>query len=203
MISAVTQSSAVLSDGNWMDPLPWVVLGLGSALQKELDASSAKLVLGQPLHIPEEFLPGSSAPQPCLPLSFFTNSTQVPCPVHHWFPRPFVPVKFMWARFVFVWEDAHRSPLQPPYDGQFRVLEMGLTGFMVDMGGHRAHVVLDRFKLVHREVDEVVFLAQVSCQDSSRVFTGSAFSFSASFSCSFGWAMQWAVWWPLAHPPIC
>ena len=53
---------AALSDGNWVDRLPWVMLGLRSAPKEDLDASPAELVLGQPLCVPGEFLPESSAP---------------------------------------------------------------------------------------------------------------------------------------------
>lgn len=35
---------------------------------------------------------------------------------------------------VFIHHDARCSPLQPPYDGPFRILETGPKSFVVDMG---------------------------------------------------------------------
>lgn len=70
--------------------------------------------------------------------NFYPESGFTPLPVHHCFPRSFVPVYLAGARFVFMRHNAHPSPLKPPYDGLFRGLE------------------------VHMVADEAVFLAQVS-----------------------------------------
>lgn len=68
-------------------------------------------------------------------------------------------MELMSARFIFMRHDAHRLPLQPPYDGQFWVFQWGPKGFVLDMGGHRERVTLDRLK--HMVADEVVFPFQV------------------------------------------
>ncbi|XP_023816875.1 uncharacterized protein LOC105357974 [Oryzias latipes] len=129
---------AALTDDCWLDRLPWVLLGLRSAPKTDLDASSAELVFGQPLRIPGEFLLESSAPGPRLP--------SAPGPVHHCVPRSFMPSSLQSAQFVFVRHDGHRSPLHPPYDGPFRVLEKGDKCFVLDMGGRRDFVTVDRLK---------------------------------------------------------
>lgn len=153
---------ASLSDGNWVDRLPWVMLGLRSAAKEDLDASSAELVFGQPLRVPGEFLPESSAPCPrSATFSFAPDSALAPGPIHHCFPRSFVPAELGSARFVFVRHDAHRSPLKPPYDGPFRVLERGPKFFVLDLGGRRERVTLDRLKPAHMVKDVNVFPAQV------------------------------------------
>ncbi|KAG7513207.1 hypothetical protein JOB18_001396 [Solea senegalensis] len=122
-VRASASLRAALSDPNWVDRLPWVMLGLRSAPKEDLDASPAELVLRQPLRVPGEFLPASSDPVPflCPP----SDAAFAPVPVHHFSPQSFVPAELGTARFVFVRHDAHRSPLQPPYDGLFRVLEAG------------------------------------------------------------------------------
>ncbi|CAF98772.1 unnamed protein product [Tetraodon nigroviridis] len=122
---------AALSDDSWVDRLPWVMLGLRSAPKEDLGASPAELVLGQPLRVPGEFLPESAPPD------------------------------LLTARFVFVRHDAHRSPLRPPYDGPFRVLETGTKSFMLDMGGRAERVTLDRLKPAHLLAGQDVLLAQV------------------------------------------
>lgn len=149
---------AALSDGNWIDRLPWVLLGLRSAPKDELNAAPAELVLGQPLRVPGEFLPGSSG-APSFPFS--VEGPLSPTPVHHCVPKVFVPSALMSARFVFVRHDAHRSPLQPPYDGPFRVLEHGDKSFVLDMGGRRECVSLDRLKPAHLVAGDVLLPAQV------------------------------------------
>ena len=153
---------AALTDGNWADRLPWVMLGLRSAPKEDLNASPAELVLGQPLRVPGEFLPESSAPLsfPAVrPLPLGNSFT--PTPVHHCFPQSFVPQGLMSARFVFLRHDAHRSPLRPPYDGPFRVLETGPKVFVLDMGGREERVAIDRLKPAHSILEDVVCPAQV------------------------------------------
>lgn len=53
---------ASLKDGNWVDCLPWAFLGLRSVVKEHLGASPAELVFGQPLCVPEEFLPENPGP---------------------------------------------------------------------------------------------------------------------------------------------
>nr|XP_057908117.1 uncharacterized protein LOC131104680 [Doryrhamphus excisus] len=149
---------AALTDGNWVDRLPWVMLGLRSAPKEDLEAAPAELVLGQPLRIPGEFLPESSTSQP---RPFGSKGPGTPGPIHHCFPRSFVPLDLSSARFVFVRHDAHRSPLQPPYDGPFRVLERGRKGFVLDFGGRNELVTVDRLKPAHVVAGEGMLPAQV------------------------------------------
>ncbi|XP_059822218.1 uncharacterized protein LOC132392411 [Hypanus sabinus] len=48
---------ARLSGHNWVDELPWVLLGICTELKEDLHASSAELVYGTPLAVPGEFIP--------------------------------------------------------------------------------------------------------------------------------------------------
>lgn len=153
---------AALSDVGWVDRLPWVLLGLRTAPKEDLDASSAELVLGQPLRIPGEFLLESAAPSfHSTADPFSSGGSLAPGPMHHCFPRSFVPSALRSARFVFLRRDAHRSPLQPPYDGPFRVLERDDKGFVLDMGGRRELVSVDRLKPAYVVAGEAVLPGQV------------------------------------------
>lgn len=71
---------AVLSDGNLVDRLLWVMLGLRSAPKEDLDASPAELVF----HVPGKFLPEGSIPS-SIPAGcqFLSDSPPSPLPVHH------------------------------------------------------------------------------------------------------------------------
>ncbi|XP_072893861.1 uncharacterized protein [Hemitrygon akajei] len=48
---------ARLKGPNWVDKLPWVLLGIRTAPKEDLRTSSAELVYGAPLVIPGEFIP--------------------------------------------------------------------------------------------------------------------------------------------------
>jgi len=52
--------------------------------------------------------------------------------------------------YVCIHHDAQRGPLQPPYDGLFRVLETGDKHFGVDIG--KPEHIVDRPKPAHLEL---------------------------------------------------
>ena len=49
---------AKLEGPNWIDQLPWVMLGIRTAPKEDLDTSSAELVYGAPITVPGDFVPG-------------------------------------------------------------------------------------------------------------------------------------------------
>ncbi|KAJ8394428.1 hypothetical protein AAFF_G00046390 [Aldrovandia affinis] len=107
---------ASLKDGNWLNKLPWVMLGLRTAPKEDLQSSSAELVYGAATA-------GSRA------------RVFAPVPTtQHSVPTSQVPPGLRSAGYVFIRHDAHRGPLQPPYDGPFRVLEHGPKHLVVDIG---------------------------------------------------------------------
>nr|XP_010779194.1 PREDICTED: uncharacterized protein LOC104953860 [Notothenia coriiceps] len=135
--SAKRYRISCLTDGNWVDKLPWVLLGLRTAPKEDLQCSTAEMVYGQPLRVPGEFLPKAAVPwSPTAQRVFLQDAAEA-----------FVPVRS--AGHVFIRHDAHRGPLQPPYDGPFRVLEQGDKHLVVDMGGKAETVSVDRVKAAH------------------------------------------------------
>jgi len=52
---------ARLTDANWVDALPWVLLGIRTAPKEDLNSSSAELVYGFPITVPGDCLPTQSA----------------------------------------------------------------------------------------------------------------------------------------------
>uniref|UniRef100_A0AAV2LTK4 Gypsy retrotransposon integrase-like protein 1 n=1 Tax=Knipowitschia caucasica TaxID=637954 RepID=A0AAV2LTK4_KNICA len=152
---------ASLVDGSWVDRLPWVLLGLRSAPKEDLRSSSAQLVLGQSLRVPGEFLHSGLGPGVVRNFGvqgearFFS-----PVAAHHCLPRSFIPKDLMAAKYVFIRHDAHRSPLQAPYDGPFRVLEAGHKSFLIEMGTGQDRVSVDRLKPAHVLQEDGVELAR-------------------------------------------
>ena len=118
---------------------------------------------GQPLRVPGEFLPEATSPWSAdshRAVSPGVAEAFVPIPTsRHCVPQSYVPKDLLLARYVFIRHDSHRTPLQPPYDGRFRVLEVGAKNFVVDLGGKPERVTVDCLKPAHLSVDEPVQLA--------------------------------------------
>jgi hypothetical protein len=49
-----------LNSPNWIDELPWVLLGLRTAPKEDLHSLSAELVYGSPLTVPVDFFPDNT-----------------------------------------------------------------------------------------------------------------------------------------------
>ena len=155
---------AGLTDGNWVDKLPWVLLGLRCAPKEDLQSSSAELVYGQTLRVPGDFIPTatdhwSAAKQRTALLEAARVFTPVPTS-RHGAPAFRVPPGLRSVDFVFVRHDAHRGPLRPPYDGPFRVLQRGDKSLVVDVGGRPETISVDRVKPAHLDVSQPLELAQ-------------------------------------------
>ena len=58
-------------------------------------------------------------------------------------------VKYMNQTHVFIRRDAVKSPLQPPYDGPFKVISRATKFFKIDLGTRTDTVSLDRLKPAH------------------------------------------------------
>lgn len=139
------------------------MLGLRSAPKEDLQASSAELVYGQPLRVPGEFLPDATAPWSATAhraVSRGVADAFAPIPTsRHGLSQSYVPKDLPSAKYVFIRHDSHRTPLQPPYDGPFRVLEAGAKNFVVVMGGKPERVAVDRLKLAHLDMERPLQLA--------------------------------------------
>ena len=57
-----------------------------------------------------------------------------------------IPTALLTCTFVFVRKDAHRTPLECPYEGPFRVLERNDKYYTLDIRGRRDTVSIDRLK---------------------------------------------------------
>ena len=151
-----------LTGPNWFDELPWILLGIQTAPKDDLHASSAELVYGAPLAVPGDLVTTfSEEPDPAVFLPALRKKVcqLVPIPmVHHRVPVSYVPPSLQTCRFVFVRRDAHRSPLQRPYEGPFQVLEAGPKTFKVRMG-NRTKVSIDRLKPAHLDLDQPIRVA--------------------------------------------
>ena len=154
---------ARLTSPNWLDELPWVLLGIRTAPKDDLHCSSAELVFGSTLTVPGDFVAtphGQQDAATVLPQLRETVRKFVPTPTtRHGHSRTSVPPDLQSSQYVFVRRDAHRTSLQRPYNGPFQVLESGPKFFKIDFGGKPDTVSVDRLKPAHLALDQPVQVA--------------------------------------------
>ena len=151
---------ARLTGPRWCDELPWVLLGIRTAPKEDLHSSSAELVYGAPLTVPGDFIAsptGSREPRPFLTALRDKVQSFVPVPTsNHGLQSTSVPPELRSSTYVFVRRDNHRSPLERPYEGPFRVLSAGPKVFILDKAGKSESVSIDRLKPAHLDLDQPV-----------------------------------------------
>lgn len=117
-----------LQPENWTDMLPLVLLGIRTTLKEDIRCTAAELVYGTTLRLPGEFLVLSSdtTTDPASYVTQLSNTMRALRSVPTRQPtqsRGRVDSMLQSSSHVYVRHDAVRKPLQPPYDGPFRVLK--------------------------------------------------------------------------------
>jgi hypothetical protein len=125
---------------NWVDHLPWVLLGLRAAPRADDSSTPAQEVFGTPLILPGQFLDLPEIP----PKNFLEQFSKTLNAAEHTATRhntaaahqlpPRLPDDLAHAPTVFVRRDGHVSPLQPLYDGPFTVIRRSLHHFTLRIG---------------------------------------------------------------------
>lgn len=135
---------------NWTETLPFVMLGLRAAIKEDIGASPAELLYGTTLRLPGEFLCNDSKFVPqnefVKDLRNTMQSLRPTTPSQHRNQKPFVHRELSKCSHVFVRIDAVRRPLQPPYNGPYRVLKRHDKYFTIDMQNRHAKISIDRLK---------------------------------------------------------
>jgi len=127
---------ARMANADWLCHLPWVLLGVRSAVPLEGGLSPAEAVMGcQPL-LPGQFLQVGEPPLEEFLDALHANSLKPPRPVSHKnTPLPTsLPPELMVSEFVFVRKDGVSPSLAQPYDGPYRVLRRSLHSFQLQVG---------------------------------------------------------------------
>ena len=65
-----------------------------------------------------------------------------------------VPRDLQQAKFVFIRRNAHRTPLQRPYEGPFKVIQAGSKTFQIDIGGKTETIPVDRLQPAHTDLEQ-------------------------------------------------
>jgi len=137
---------------HWSETLLLVLLGICSAWEEDLKASSAELVYGSPLQLPGEFFTPSSSER--TDVTDFASQLKVhigklrPIPAsQHAAPSTFIFKDLATASHVFLRHGALQGALQAPYVGPYRVLHRGDKTYTIEVQGAAKTVSIDRLKL--------------------------------------------------------
>ena len=139
---------------HWVTSLPMVLLGIHSALKDDLQCTAAELVYGTSLRLPGDFFSPSpdSTADPASYVTCLKSTMQQLRATPRVSQRPsYVSAALSSWSHVFVRRDATKKPLQPPYDGPYKVLARADKYFTVDVNGHHQTISLDQLKPAHIE----------------------------------------------------
>lgn len=143
------------SQGNWVDSLPLVMLGIRTALKSDLGCSSAELVYGTTLRIPDAFYTSTDSTL-CVNVPEYVNNLKAimsslrPVPPRKNHNAPFqLDPELQSTTHVFIRQDGVRKALQHPYKGPFRVLSRTKKYFSIDVNGRQEIISIDRLKSAH------------------------------------------------------
>ena len=146
-----------MSEKDWFNHLPLVLLGLRSVPREDSAISASEALVGSLLVLPGEFLDS-----PELPSSEYirrlqsvlkkNNFTVLP----HYSTAPSlkpdeIPSSLVSCSHVFIREDSSKPPLSPLYKGPYLVLSKSPKYFVVQMGSKSDSVSVDRLKPVYSD----------------------------------------------------
>jgi hypothetical protein len=161
MVERLHQLKAALkSQANspqWIDGL--VLLGIRTARKEDLKCTMAKMVYGTTLRLPGEFFNTAWNQATADPVDYVArlkaNMQQLHAPpVRKNMPpgKVFQSQALSSCTHVFVRHDATRRPLQPVYDGPFKVIVRKDKHFVLNRNGRTDTVSIDRLKPAHLDV---------------------------------------------------
>ena len=153
-----TSIKATNDQSHWSKRLPLVLLGIRTAVKTDLGHSVAERVYGTTLCLPGEFFPqptNKSSLDPTFYVDRLKHTLQdlKPPPNRPRNNKTHLPKELQTSTHVFIRRDAARKPLQPPYDGPFKVISRTAKHFKVDLGTRTDNISIDRLKCAHLDTD--------------------------------------------------
>ena len=140
---------------HWMEHLPFTLLGLQTTWREEPGCSPAELVYGSNLRIPSEFI-DPTPPLSLQPSTTFLRDLQKsmhetlpPPPTHHSSLTSYYAPSLCHTGFVYVRIDKHKTPLQRPYEGPYRIISTSEKFFTLDVNGRTENISVDRLKTAY------------------------------------------------------
>ena len=147
-----TSLKAQVDPNKWTESLPLILLGIRTAVKSDYDHCVAERVYGTTLRLPGEFFDATSEPSQLEPTNYVhrlkrtMQCLQPPAPRSQQRHGVHIPPDLKTCTHVFVRRDAVRKPLQPPYDGPFKVISRSDKHFVIDLNTRQDTVSIDRLK---------------------------------------------------------
>jgi cleavage and polyadenylation specificity factor subunit 1 len=139
------------ADEYWAKALPLVLLGIRSAWTEDLKASSAELMSGSPLRLPDDFF--APSPAACTDVTDFASRMTVhigkrrPVPAsRHAVPSAFIFKNLATASHVLLRNGALQGALQAPYVGPYWVLHRNGKTYTIEVQGVAKTVSIEHLK---------------------------------------------------------
>ncbi|CAH8473410.1 unnamed protein product [Schistosoma turkestanicum] len=134
--------TAVINNNDWANKLPLVMLSLRSTVKRDIGCCPAELVYGTTLRLPGELF-----------ISDHMSDLRITLPQENQH-RVYIPKQLSDTSYVFIRRDFVRRPLQPTYDGPFKVIDRTDKTITVDKAGKTDVVSIDRVKPAFVEGEE-------------------------------------------------
>ena len=141
--------------------LSLVLLGIRTAVKADLGHRVSKRVYGTTLCLRGEFFSPPTDPASLGLTSYVDRLKRTPHKLQPPPQRPssttaYVPNDLQTCTHVFIRRDAVRKPLQPPYNGPFKVISRTPKHFKVDLGNRTDSISIDPLRCDHLDTEEVL-----------------------------------------------
>lgn len=155
------KSALSCHDKSWPEALPIVLLGLRSTYKDDLGTTPAELVYGEQLQLPADIVVKSPLSYDCSTFlsrlkNYMKQIASKPTTHHGNNSRSYIPADLRTCSHVFVRNDAVKPPLQPPYNGPYRVLGRTDKVFKLLIKDKETSISIDRLKPAYLESDNHV-----------------------------------------------
>ena len=136
---------------NWTEVVPLVLLGIRNAFKTDIETTSAELVYGTTLRLPAEYVNPTSSRTELDATDYASRLKRhmrklSPATTRVQTRSVYVPKDILTCSHVWIRCDAVRRPLQPAYEGPFKVISRKEKFFKIERNGRKETISIDRLK---------------------------------------------------------